>query len=227
MQEEVENETALNPNTLQGITTPNTDIFQAIMKDMQNDISINKNILEELTQRETTIDQNPSQNTNQQQGTLKRNMDNNEREEISPKRPNMTDGFTDDEMITDDIIQSPGWPDNSTTETSQIEGHNMDLENHLEKMKEMIDQATTPITPIRRRTRSQEKEEQLNNITESRNNQGKNHIKGIQRINKSGNRGKNQKPNANNKAKETDKEQKQDNSNKIDNELKIAASTPT
>ena len=145
----MENETALNPNPLQEITTPNTDIFQAIMKDMQNDISINKNILEELTQRETTIDQNPSQNTNQQQGTLKRNMDNNEREEISPKRPNMTDGFTDDEMITDDIIQSPGWPDNSTTETSQIEGHNMDLENHLEKMKEMIDQATTPITPIR------------------------------------------------------------------------------
>merc|ERR1712240_251050 len=227
-QEGVENETALNPNPLQEITTPNTDIFQAIMKDMQNDISIHKNILEELTQREMTIDQNPSQNTNQQQGTLKTNMDNNEREEISPKRPNMTDGFTDDEMITDDIIQSPGWQDkDSITETSQIEEYNIDLENHLEKMKEMIDQATTPITPIRIRTRSQEKEEQLNNIIENRNNQGKTHIKGIQRINKSGNRGKNQKPNADNKTKETDKEQKQDNSNKADNELKIAASTPT
>ena len=136
----------------------------------------------------------------------------------------MIDGLTDDEMITDDLTQSPGWPDNSTTETSQIEGHNMDLENLLGKM---IDQATTPITPIRMRTRSQEKDDQLNNETETRNNQGKNHIKGIQRINKSGNRGKNQKPNTNNKAKETDKEQKQDNSNKIDNEHKIAASTPT
>merc|ERR1712240_833846 len=228
MDDEVENETTLNPNILQGITTPKTDIFQGIIKDVRNDISINKSILKELTQREMTTDQNPNQNTNQQQGTLKRNMDNNEREEISPKRPNMTDGFTDDEMITDDVIQSPGWPDkDSITETSQIEGHNMDLENHLEKMKAMIDQATTPITPIRIRTRSQEKEEQLNNTTESRNNQGKNHIKGIQRINKSGNRGRNQKPNADNKTKEADKEQKQDNSNKTDNELKIAASTPT
>ena len=95
-------------------------------------------------------------------------MDNNEREEISPKRPNMTDGFTDDEMITDDIMQSPAWQEKDTiTETSQIEEHNIDLENHLEKMKEMIDQATTPITPIRIRTRSQEKDDQLNNETET------------------------------------------------------------
>ena len=180
MQEEAENETPLNPNALQGIITPNTDIFQAIMRDMQNDISINQNILEELTQRETTTDQNPSQNTNQQQGTLKRNMDNNEREEISPKRPNMKDGFTDDEMIIEDIMQSPSWQEKDTiTETSQIEEHNIDLENHLGKMKEMIDQETTPITPIRIRTRSQEKEEQLNNLIENRNNQGKTHIKGI------------------------------------------------
>ena len=155
-------------------------------------------------------------------------MDNNEREEISPKRPNMKDGFTDDEMIIEDIMQSPSWQEKDTiTETSQIEEHNIDLENHLEKVKEMINQETTPITPIRRRTRSQEKEEQLNNLIENRNNQGKTHIKGIQRINKSGNRGRNQKPNADNKIKETDKEQKQDNSNKIDNKLNIATSTPT
>merc|ERR1712240_313928 len=228
MQEEAENETPLNPNALQGIITPNTDIFQAIMREIQNDININQNILEEQTQRETATDQNPSQNTNQQQGTLKRNMDNNEREEISPKRPNMKDGFTDDEMIIEDIMQSPSWQEKDTiTETSQIEGHNIDLENHLEKMKEMIDQATTPITPIRIQTRSQEKDEQLNNLTENRNNQGKMHITGIQRINKSGNRGRNQKPNPDNKTKETDKEQRQDNSNKIDNEHKIATSTPT
>merc|ERR1712240_173068 len=171
------------------------------------DININKNILEEQTQRNTTI----GQNTKQQQVTLKRNIDNNESDEIIPKRLNMIDSLTDDEMIIDDITQSPGWPENSTTETSQIEGHNMDLENLLEKM---IDQETMPITPIRIRTRSQEKEHQIKNTTEIRNNQGKNHLKGIQRINKTGNKGKN------------NKEQKQDNSNKIDNELEIAASTP-
>ena len=99
----------------------------------------------------------------------------------------------------------------------------MDLENLLEKM---IDQATTPITPIKTRSRSQEKEHQIKNTTEIRNNQGKNHLKGIQRINKTGNKGKNQKPKTNNKAKENNKEQKQDNSNKIDNELEIAASIP-
>merc|ERR1712240_484375 len=222
-QEGMDTETASNLNQLQERATQNTDRYQAIMKDIQNDININKNILEEQTHRDTTIGQNPNQNTKQQQVTLKRNIDNNEGDETLPKRLNMIDVLTDDEMITNDITQSPGWPENSTTETSQIEGHNMDLENLLGKM---IDQATTPITPIRRRTRSQEKDDQLNNITESRTNQGKNHIKGIQRINKSGNRGKNQKPNANNKAKETNKEHKQDNSNKIDNELEIAASTP-
>merc|ERR1712240_373576 len=87
----VENETTLNPNILQGITTPKIDIFQGIIKDVRNDISINQNILKEITQRELTTDQNPSQKTIQQQVTLKRNMENNDREEISPKRPNMTD----------------------------------------------------------------------------------------------------------------------------------------
>merc|ERR1712240_423335 len=210
MSDGVENNTTLNPNILQGITTPKIDIFQGIIKDVRNDISINQNILKGLTQRETATEQNPSQNTIQQQ-TLKRNMENNEREEISPKRPNMTNELTDDEMIIDDIIQSPGWKDKDPiTETSQIEENNIDLENHLEKVKEMINQETTPITPIRRRTRSQEKEEQLKNLIENRNNQGKTYIKGIQRINKSGNKGRNQKPNADNKIKETDKEQKQE-----------------
>merc|ERR1712240_896457 len=173
------------------------------------DIKINKNILEEQTQRNTTM----GQNTKQQQVTLKRNIDNNESDETLPKRLNMIDSLTDDEMITDDITQSPGWPENSTTETSQIEGHNMDLENLLEKM---IDQETTPITPIKTRSRSQEKEHQIKNTTEIRNNQGKNHLKGIQRINKTGNKGKNQKPKINNKAKENKEQKQQDNSNKID-----------
>merc|ERR1712240_218923 len=256
MIDEVENETTLNPNILQEMITPNTDIFQGMIKDVQNDISINQNILKELTQhpqQETTTDQNPSHNINQQQATLKRYMENNESEGISPKRPNMTDEVTDDEMIIDDIIQSPGWKDKyPITVTSPIEENNLDLENHLKKLKEMINQQTTPTTPIRRRTRSQEKDtptkceqnyknsrtrsqdtkdksinnEQIMNIIENKNNHGKTNIKGTQRTNKSGNKGRNQKPNTDNKIKETDKEQKQDNSNKIDNELNIATSTP-
>merc|ERR1712240_751381 len=130
MIDEVENETTLNPNILQEIITPNPDIFQGIINDVENKINKNQNILKELTQppqQETTIDQNPSHNINQQQVTLKRYMENNESEGISPKRPNMTDEATDDEMIIDDIIQSPGWKDKyPITVTSPIE------ENHLE-----------------------------------------------------------------------------------------------
>merc|ERR1712240_347188 len=101
MIDEVENETTLNPNILQEIITPNPDIFQGIINDVENKINRNQNILKELTQnpqQETTTDQNPSPNINQQQVTLKRYMENNESEGISPKRPNMTDEATDDEM---------------------------------------------------------------------------------------------------------------------------------
>merc|ERR1712240_445324 len=92
--------------------------------------------------------------------------------------------------------------------------------NHLEKLKEIINQKTTPTTPTKRRSRSQEKEtptkceqnyknsrtrsqdtkdksinnEQLKNLIENKSNQGKTSIKGIQRINKPGNKGRNQKP---------------------------------
>ena len=174
-------------------------------------------------------------------------MENNDSEGTSPKRPNITDEATDEEMIIDDMIQSPGWKDEYLiTATPPIE-------NHFEKLKEIINQKTTPTTPTKRRTRSQEKDtptkceqnyknsrtrsqdtkdksinnEKIMNIIENKNNQGKTTIKGIHRINKPGNKGKSQKPNTDNKIKETDKEQKQDNSNKIDNELNIATSTPT
>ena len=72
--DEVENETTPNPNILQEIITPNPDIFQGIINDVENEININQNILKELTkhpQQETTTDQNPSHNINQQQVTLK------------------------------------------------------------------------------------------------------------------------------------------------------------
>merc|ERR1712240_601030 len=158
-------------------------------------------------------------------------------------------GWKDKYPITDDMIQSPDWKDKyPIAATSPIE------ENHLERLKEMINQKTTPTTPTpKRRTRSQEKDtltkcdqnyknsrtrsqdtrdksinnEQLKKLMENKNNQGKTSIKGIQRINKTGNKGRNQKPNTDIKIKETDKEQKQDNSNKIDNKLNIATSTPT
>ena len=126
-------------------------------------------------------------------------------------------------------------------ETSQTEWQNMDLQNLLGIM--------TPITPIKTRSRSQEQERQTintteiknnqdksrsrsqeqkrqtRNTTENGNNQDKTHQTGIQRINKTGHKGKNQKPKTNNKPKEN-KDQKQINRNKLDNELEIAVSTP-
>ena len=174
----------------------------------------------------------------QQQPTLKRTIDNNESDEALPKRINI-ETPTEEEMMIDDIMQSPGWPDDSTTETSQTEGQimetsqtegqNMDLQNLLGIM--------TPITPIKTRSRSQEQERQTKNTTEIRNNQDKsrsrsqeqkrqtknttengsnqdkNHLAGTQRNRKTSNKGKNQKPKINNKPKEN-KEQKQINRNK-------------
>merc|ERR1712240_973253 len=257
-------EAATSYNTLQGITgeigneeTLNQNIIQRMIDEVENETTPNPNILQEIIT--PTPDQNPSHNINKQQVTLKRYMENNDSEGISPKRPNITEGIspkrpnitdeaTDEEMIIDDMIKSPGWKDKYLiTATSPIKV------NHLEKLKEIINQKTTPTTPTKRRTRSQEKDtptkseqnyknsrtrsqdtkdksinnEQIKNLIESKNNQGETSIKGIQRINKPGNKGRNQKPNTDNKIKETDKEQKQDNSNKIDNELNIATSTPT
>ena len=78
-------------------------------------------------------------------------MENNDSKGISPKRPNITDEATDEEMIIDDMIQSPGWTDEYLiTATPPIE-------NHFEKLKEIINMKTTPTTP-NRQTRSHEKD---------------------------------------------------------------------
>merc|ERR1712240_208308 len=103
-------------------------------------------------------------------------------------------------------------------ETSQTKEQSWDLKNLIEVM--------TPITPIKTRSRSQEKERQTintaeitksqersrsrsqeqkrqtKNTTENGNNQDKNHLAGTQRNSKASNKGKNQKLKINNKPKE-------------------------
>merc|ERR1712240_679843 len=235
-QDNNEQETNINQHELQDRMAQSASTYQDIITNLQNDINKSRSILEEHTNH-TNLDQNPNK---QQQPTLKRTIDNNESDEALPKRINI-ETPTEEEMMIDDIMQSPGWPDNSTTETSQTEGQNMDLQNLLGIM--------TPITPIKTRSRSQEQERQTKNTaeirnnqdrsrsrsqeqkrqtkntTENGNNQDKNHQTGIQQNNKTSNKGKNQKPKINNKPKEN-KEQKQINRNKLDNELEIAVSTP-
>merc|ERR1712240_351034 len=103
------NEATSNHNIFQGITdeagsetTPNPNIFQGIINDVESEITISQNILKELTnhpEKETTTSHNPSNNINQHQATLKRYMDNNNSEGTSPKRPNINDEATDEEMI--------------------------------------------------------------------------------------------------------------------------------
>merc|ERR1712240_951337 len=182
---------------------------------------------------------NPSK---QQQLTLKRTIDNNESDEAIPKRINI-ETPTEEEMMIDDILQSPGWPDDSTEtsqteeqimETSQNEGQTMDLQNLLGIM--------TPITPIKTRSRSQEQERltintkriknnqdknrsrsqeqkrQTKNTTEKANNKDKIHQTAIHRINKTAHKGKNQKPKINNKPREN-KEQKPINNNILNNKM--------
>ena len=157
---------------------------------------------------------------------------------------------TEEEMMIENILKSPGWPDDSTEtsqteeqimETSQNDWQNMDLRNLLGIM--------APITPIKTRSRSQEQERLTINTTRIKKNQDKNrsrsqeqkrqtknttdkgsnkdkiHQTAIHRINKTAHKGKNQKHRINNKPKEG-KEQKQTNGNKLDNELEIAISTP-
>merc|ERR1712240_669441 len=231
--------------------TINHNKFQRIMDEVESETTPNQNILKELTkhpEKETTTNHNISHNINQHQATLKRYMENNDSEGISPKRPNINDEATDKEMIIDDMVLSPGWKNKYlTTATSSIK------ENHLEKLKQIINQKITPKTPTRRRTRSQDQKEtpakyeqnhknsrtrsqdtkdksinaeQIMSIIENKHNQGKTNIKGTQqninpraqRTDKSSNKGRNPEPNTDNKIKETNKEQKQDNSNKIDNE---------
>merc|ERR1712240_479627 len=105
-------------------------------------------------------------------------------------------------MIIDDMVLSPGGKNKYlTTATSPIK------ENHLEKLKQIINQRITPKTPTRRRTRSQDQKEtpakyeqnhknsrtrsqdtkdksinaeQIMSIIENQHNQGKTNIKGTQ-----------------------------------------------
>merc|ERR1712240_651804 len=104
-----------------------------------------QNILQGLTneaERETTSNHNHNHNIKQHQATLKRLMDNNKSEATLPKRPNINDKTTDEAMIIDDIALSPGWKNKFlTTVTSPIK------ENHLEKIKQIINQKIKPITP--------------------------------------------------------------------------------
>merc|ERR1712240_452699 len=160
---EVTNEATSDHNIFQGITeeaeneaTANPNIFQEIINDVESEIAISQNILQDLTNhpKETTTNHNPSHNINQHQATLKRYMDNNDSEGISPKRPNINDEATDEAMIIDNMALSPGWKNKYlTTATSPIK------ENHLEKLKQIINQKITPKTPTRRRTRSQDQKD--------------------------------------------------------------------
>merc|ERR1712240_723677 len=183
----------------------NHNIFQRIMNEAGSETTTNQNILQELTnhpERETTSSHNPNHNIKQHQATLRRYMDNNESEGTSPKRPNINDESTDEAMIIDDMALSPGWKNKFlTTVTSPIK------ENHLEKIKQIINQKIKPTTPTRRQTRSQEqketptkadqnhknsrtrsqdtkdkpiKAEQIISLIENQHNQGKANLKGPQ-----------------------------------------------
>merc|ERR1712240_295302 len=185
--------------------TINHNKFQRIMDEVESETTPNQNILKELTkhpEKETTTNHNISHNINQHQATLKRYMENNDSEGISPKRPNINDEATDKEMIIHDIVLSPGRKNKYlTTATSPIK------ENHLEKLKQIINQKITPKTPTRRRTRSQDQKEtpakyeqnhknsrtrsqdtkdksinaeQIMSIIENQHNQSKTNIKGTQ-----------------------------------------------
>merc|ERR1712240_916435 len=162
--DEAENEATTNHNIFQRImnevgskTTTNQNIFQGIINEVESEIPISQNILQELTnhpESETTSNHNLNHNIKQHQATLKRYMDNNESEGTSPKRPNINDETTDEAMIIDDMALSPGWKNKFLkTVTSPIR------ENHLEKVKQIINQKIKPTTPTRRRTRSQEQKE--------------------------------------------------------------------
>merc|ERR1712240_815012 len=221
-QDNNEQETNTNQQALQDIMAQRASKYQDIITNLQNDINKSRSILEEHTDH-TNLDQNPNK---QQQPTLKRTIDNNESDEALPKRINI-ETPTEEEMMIDDIMHSPGWLDDPTTETSQTEGQDMETSQTEEQNRDLQNLLgiMTPITPIKTRSRSQEQERQTKNTTENGNNQDKNHLAGTQRNSKASNKGKNQKPKINNKPKEN-KEQKQINKNKLDNELEIAISTP-
>ena len=92
-------------------------------------------------QKETTI------NTEQ---TLKRLMDNTESEATSPKRPNINEEM----MMVDDISLSPGW--NRQFQSTII---SPTKEKQLDKIKQIVNHKIKPISPARRRTRSQDQKE--------------------------------------------------------------------
>ena len=112
-QDNNEQVTNKNQQEQQDKTAQSTTTYQDIIANLQNDINKSRNILEENTNH-TNPDQNPSK---QQQITLKRTIENNEADEAIPKRINIQTP-TEEEMMIEDILKSPGWPDDST-ETSQ------------------------------------------------------------------------------------------------------------
>ena len=81
-------------------------------------------------------------------------MDNNESVATSPKRPNMNEEIINDEMMIDDISLSPGW--NKQFLSTII---SPTKEKQLDKIKQIINHKIKPISPTRRRTRSQEQKE--------------------------------------------------------------------
>merc|ERR1712240_32942 len=169
---EEENEATSNHNIFQRLindaeneTTSNHNIFQGIINEAESETTTNHNIFQGLineAESETTSNHNHNHNIKPHQATLKRLMDNNEREATSPKRPNRNDKITDEAMIIDDIALSPGWNKKFlSTVTSPIKETHLDKikENHLDKIKQIINQKIKPTTPTRKRTRSQEQKE--------------------------------------------------------------------
>merc|ERR1712240_307548 len=136
-------------NEAENEATSNHNIFQRIINDAESETTSNHNIFQGLineAERETTTNLNLNLNIKQHQATLKRLMGNNKSEATSPKRPNRNNETTDKAMIIDDIALSPGWNKKFlSTVTSPIK------ENHLDKIKQIINQKIKPTTPTRRR----------------------------------------------------------------------------
>ena len=102
-------------------------------------------------------------------------MDNTESEATSPKRPNINEEI----MMVDDISLLPGW--NRQFQSTII---SPTKEKQLDKIKQIVNHKIKPISPARRRTRSQDPKdtpmnaEQILNILETQPNQGKANPKG-------------------------------------------------
>ena len=160
---------------------------------------------------------------------LKRLRDSTENNAISPKRININE-----EMMVDDITLSPGW--NRQFLSTKI---SPPKEQQLDKIKQIINNKIKPISPARRRTRSQDPKEtpinakqKLSNL-ETQINQGKaNQHKQIHKENARApwtNKGKTPKQNPDSKTKYNNKEQNKEDKNKEEHDttLNIVTWTPT